>query len=371
MYDLLAARGKAEETTDPDVQRYQKAKALFLQGYDLCMTIPRTLEDDVLEKYEEDVKKAAETMISAWIMDEKAAPMSERVLILGQQYEKVLLRPIPKDQQEGFYIKESLFFSAWILLVGKQYQHCISTLTIAIDSYDDVPACIYYIRASCQLSLGKLRLGVKDLEVSLQKDPSFVMAYSILGTVYMSLKERENAIRNYKLFIQHSHPDSTNYFTALYSLAIVLHQKGKKTESHDYYVKGKAAEARFEYLYGQASGTSNIKREAIQIHETPEVARKLIKQEEAPPMQYNAKIEQLIQSGFLTPSFSPSPKQCSQCGSSHRKEDKDKPLMCCGGCKSIWYCSRECQVNDYKRHKVECQKSKKAEPKAEDKAQTA
>lgn len=122
-YDLLDARGKSEETTDPDVKRYREAKQTFLKGYDLAMTIPRSLDEDVLDKHEEDVKTAAETMVSAWLMDDKAAPMSERVLILGQQYEKVLLKHIPEEQKEGFFIKDSLLFSAWILLVGKQYQH--------------------------------------------------------------------------------------------------------------------------------------------------------------------------------------------------------------------------------------------------------
>lgn len=122
-YDLLEARGKGNETSDPDVKRYREAKQMFRKGYDLCMTIPRTLDDEVLAKHEEDVKTAAETLVNAWLLDDKAAPMSERVLILGQQYEKVLLKHIPEEQREGFFIKESLLFSAWILLVGKQYHH--------------------------------------------------------------------------------------------------------------------------------------------------------------------------------------------------------------------------------------------------------
>lgn len=122
-YDLLEARGKSGETTDPGVKRYQEAKALFRKGYDLCMTIPRSLDEDVLEKYEEDIKTSAETMVDAWLIDDKSAPMSERVLILGQQYEKVLLKNIPEQEKEGFYVKYSLLFSAWILLVGKQFDH--------------------------------------------------------------------------------------------------------------------------------------------------------------------------------------------------------------------------------------------------------
>lgn len=122
-YDLLEARGNADKSEDPDAKIYREAKELFRKGYELCMTIPRSLEDDVLEKYEEDIKTASETMVDAWIMDDKAAPMSERILILGQQYEKVLLKNIPEEEKEGFFVKDSLLFSAWILLVGRQFKH--------------------------------------------------------------------------------------------------------------------------------------------------------------------------------------------------------------------------------------------------------
>jgi hypothetical protein len=122
-YDLLQARDKVNETDDPDAKRYFEAKELYRKGYDLAMSIPPVLEGDVLDKHEEDIKTAAEDMVAAWVMDDKAAPMSERVLILGQQFEKVLLKNIPEEQQEGFFVKDSLLFSAWILLVGKQFDH--------------------------------------------------------------------------------------------------------------------------------------------------------------------------------------------------------------------------------------------------------
>lgn len=122
-YDLLEARGNAEKSDDPDAKVYRQAKELFRKGYELCMTIPRSLDDQVLEQHEEDIKTASETMVEAWIMDDKAAPMSERILILGQQYEKVLLKNIPEEEKEGFFVRDSLLFSAWILLVGRQFKH--------------------------------------------------------------------------------------------------------------------------------------------------------------------------------------------------------------------------------------------------------
>ncbi|KAI7884957.1 hypothetical protein K492DRAFT_124489 [Lichtheimia hyalospora FSU 10163] len=330
---------------------------MFRKGYDLAMTIPRTLEDDSLTQYEEDIKTAAETLVDAWMLDDKAAPMSERVLILGQQYEKVLLKNIPEEQREGFFIKQSLLFSAWILMVGRQYQHCLTTLSLAIDSYDDLPARVYFLRASCYFSMGKLRVGLKDLERCLQKEPGFNVAYSVQGSIYMNLKDRENAIKSFRQYIERGHPDTADYINSLYSLSILFHEKSKKPESRKYYKKARDAEARFKSLYGTNTGMSDIKRQAIQIHETPEDARQMIVNA-MPAKQYNNKIEQLIQAGILNSPYAPSPDNCSNCGAKHLKDQPDKGLLCCGGCKSIWYCSRECQVTDYKAgHKIACKKT--------------
>ncbi|KAJ8656954.1 hypothetical protein O0I10_007288 [Lichtheimia ornata] len=358
-YDLLEARGKSSETTDPDVKRYRQAKEKFRKGYDLCMTIPRSLEDDVLNQHEEDIKTASETLVEAWLLDDKAAPMSERVLILGQQYEKVLLKDVPEEQREGFFVKNSLLFSAWILLVGRQYQHCLTTLTLAINSYDDLPGRVYFLRASCYFSLGKLRLGLKDLERCLQKDSKYTVAYSVQGSIYMNLKERDNAIKAFRLYLERGHPDTADFINSLYSLSILLHEKNKKAEARKYYNKAKDAEERFKKLYGTKTGMSDNKRRAIQLHESPEDARNMIFQS-MPSKQYNNKIEQLIQAGILNSPYPPSADNCSNCGAKHLKDQPGKPLLCCGGCKSIWYCCRDCQVKDYKAgHKVACKKAAK------------
>ncbi|CAO3607423.1 unnamed protein product [Cunninghamella echinulata] len=353
-YDLLEARGKSGETTDPGVKKYQEAKALFRKGYDLCMTIPRSLEDSVLDKYEEDIKTSAETMVDAWIIDDKSAPMSERVLILGQQYEKVLLKNIPEEEKEGFFVKYSLLFSAWILLVGKQFEHCITTLTLAIDTYNDLPARVYFLRASCYFSTNQLELGIKDLEKSLELDKDFYLAYSILGSVHMSLKNNDTAVKNFELYLERGHPDTPDNINALYSMSLL--KKPKSKEAKEYYDKAKASELRFKELYGTHVGMNEIKREAIQVYETTEEARRLILAS-MPKKQYNEKIEQLIKAGILNSPYPASPKNCSSCGASHLKDQVGKPLLCCGGCKAIWYCSRDCQKSDFKSHKATCKKS--------------
>lgn len=180
-----------------------------------------------------------------------------------------------------------------------------------------------------------------------------------MGSIYLNLKERENAIRSFRQYIERGHPDTADYVNAQYSLSVLLWEKNKKSESRQHYEAAKKAEERFKYLYGTKTGMSDIKRQAVQSHETADEARRIIF-ESMPAKQYNYKIEQLIKAGILNSRYPPNPKQCSSCGAAHPKDQPDKPLLCCGACKSIWYCSRECQIADYKTsHKHVCKKAQK------------
>ncbi|KAG2175635.1 hypothetical protein INT43_001282 [Umbelopsis isabellina] len=359
-YDLLQAREKVNETDDPDAKRYFEAKELYRKGYELAMSIPPVLEGDVLDKHEEDIKTAAEDMVAAWVMDDKAAPMSERVLILGQQFEKVLLKNIPEEQQEGFFVKDSLLFSAWILLVGKQYDHCITTLTLALDTYNDLPVRMYFVRATCHLSNGDLDAGIADLKLCIEKEPTYPYPYSVLGSIYISNKNKEEAIKNFKLYLENGHADTADYTNSLYGLAFLT--LDNKSEAAEYYEKGKKNEERFKDLYGSVPGLNDIKRRAILAHEPADKAKKMIAAA-MPPVQPNAKIERLIEAGILgrPKSYPPSPEQCSECGSKHRQGEPGKSLLSCGACQSIWYCSRDCQKANYRKgHKAACASLKKA-----------
>ncbi|KAI8990149.1 hypothetical protein BDB01DRAFT_780183 [Pilobolus umbonatus] len=357
-FDLLDARGKADDCDDPSAKVYKEAKELFHKGYELCMSIPRTLDDEVLNQYEDEIRTASETMVEAWLMDDKAAPMSERILILGQQYEKVLLKHIPEEEKEGFFVKDSLLFSAWILLVGKQYKHCASTLTIAIDTYHDLPARVFYLRASCHLSMNKTGLGIKDLETALKKDPNFHFAHFLLGSIYSSMgNDITTSIKHYELYLNESHPASNYTVHAYYALSVLLSgQRKRKLAAAEYYHLGKAAEEKFIELYGIHTGLSDIKRQAISLFETPQEANRLIEKYTS-KKQRDEKMQKFIQSGLLQASYPPNPNKCSHCAAGHVKDSPDTPLLTCGACRGIWYCSRECQVADYKSsHKNQCKK---------------
>mmetsp|Transcript_16068 Transcript_16068/g.36762 ORF Transcript_16068/g.36762 Transcript_16068/m.36762 type:complete len:486 (+) Transcript_16068:98-1555(+) len=51
--------------------------------------------------------------------------------------------------------------------------------------------------------------------------------------------------------------------------------------------------------------------------------------------------------------FKESMRECSNCGS------RLKTLSRCLGCKKVWYCSRDCQVANWKEHKIECKAAQK------------
>ena len=44
-------------------------------------------------------------------------------------------------------------------------------------------------------------------------------------------------------------------------------------------------------------------------------------------------------------------KLCELCG-------KLEDLLLCGGCKEVWYCSRDHQKCDWRKHKPDCKKSR-------------
>ena len=50
----------------------------------------------------------------------------------------------------------------------------------------------------------------------------------------------------------------------------------------------------------------------------------------------------------------PTPQCCYICKKLGSGPNEDKPLKSCSQCHNIFYCSQECQKQDWKRHKVEC-----------------
>jgi len=365
-YDYLEHNNTRSKTTDPDVARYFAARDQF-RGMKIADHIPPDLNEESLSRYSKDIIKASHLIVNAWVQDEKAVHMHQRVLVLGQQFEKVLLKDVPDENQENFYTKESLLFSAWILMRGQQYAHCIDTLNIAINSFSDIPARVYYLRASCFLALQNHKRCIYDLRKACTLDPTFVATYSLLGSVQLQIGDKVEAQRSFKTFVEKGHPDSADYVNALYALSLLHHPSGKESGKKGglgltYFKKARKADERYHYLYGHDFTMTEWKLNAIGTYEDPSLLveqRKRLEQ---------AKVVRMasILSNVKLPEEAP-PKydssHCAQCGSTTCKdeENKDKPLLKCSACKSVYYCSKDCQKKHFKvGHKAECERIREA-----------
>lgn len=52
---------------------------------------------------------------------------------------------------------------------------------------------------------------------------------------------------------------------------------------------------------------------------------------------------------------------CRNCQTPQFKlEEQGKKLLCCSGCRAVWYCGKDCQLEHWKTHKTECSTLKAA-----------
>ncbi|CAG8724766.1 17725_t:CDS:2, partial [Acaulospora morrowiae] len=303
-YDLLEERKKRNETDDPEVEEYFKAKELFTKGYELASKIPDNSEEETLKKYEREIFESTQYLVEAFLLDDKATEMSSRIMSLAQQYEKLLKlgedsekKEIEEkvveikdeeiseqkkikdshasaeeaDASEPEFTRESLILVIWLLFNGKQYKFCIQTLTVALNQLE--PALyprLLHLRASCHLAIGDHKSCVKDLERLTSIKSDFVSAYNILGSIHMSQGDRLDAARNFKIYIEKANKDSLSYSHALYSLCALTIQNATSAttgnrlriqQAFNYYQKAKEAEIRYENLYGRKPEMTDVKLE--------------------------------------------------------------------------------------------------------------
>lgn len=212
-----------------------------------------------------------------------------------------------------------------------------------------------------------MKEGLADLQKAVSLDPAFALPYSVMGTIQMRAGERFNAIKNFRTYIEKGHPDTADYSGALYALSVLTLGPGQKktTESAEFFGLAKKAEERFKYLYGHIPVLNEVKRNAIVTHEPPEVsvhvaaqwdAQLRLQQQQRVQAEKESRIERLIQSGILSKELPTEKTACAQCGAKQQKDDPAKALMVCSACKSVWYCSRDCQKVHYKAgHKRVCE----------------
>ncbi|KAG0229014.1 hypothetical protein BGW42_001835 [Actinomortierella wolfii] len=389
-YDLLEINGTRDKTTDPLVKAYFEAKELYTKAIELLNEIPEGAETELIEQHKDNIVKVTHDLMAAFLLDEKAVLMTQRILKLAEQYEKYVQAYNPEgtstatvdseeegaEQQTTIYTKDSVIFVIWILFSGQQWSHCIQTLGFAITEFEGLRPRMLELRASCHMALRNYKGCTDDLEEVLNISPSNIETHSMLGNVYYAIHDAPSALSHFKAFVAEAHPDSRTLPNAYYALSTLTLQSAptgatkKKSnqalkqaavfkEAQDYFAKAVEADQRFKELYGVVTAFNDIKRTAVLAFQArAPTGRTLL-----PNLQQTNALEDAANA--LRKTFkNPGLQSCAYCGrpdnianEGRPHELKPKPLIKCNKCNKVAYCSRPCQIKHWNSvHKDACKK---------------
>ncbi|KAF9980224.1 hypothetical protein BGZ75_008689 [Mortierella antarctica] len=349
-YDLLAIRGTKDNTTDPLVRTYFEARELFTNAMERLNLIPEGSDPDLIEKHKDEIVSVTSDLMRTFLLDEKACVMNHRILKLAEQYE--------------IYVQN-----------GQQFQHCVQTLGFAIAEFESLRTRMLELRASSHMALRNYKACVEDLEQVLAINPNLTEIHSMLGNVNYATHQAQEAISHFRAFVEAAHPDSRTLPNAYYALATLtlqsapsgatkkksnqaLKQAAALREAQAYYQKAKAADVRFEELYGVPTGYNEIKKTAAMAFEARSAGRNGLLSQDSTPALLEA--SELLKKSFKSPAIS----SCANCGrpdnvanEGRSSELKPKPLIKCVKCSKVAYCSRPCQIHHWNAtHKNTCKK---------------
>ncbi|KAI1320853.1 hypothetical protein EDD11_009810 [Mortierella claussenii] len=388
-YDLLEIRGTKDQTADPLVKNYFEAKEIFTKAMERLNEIPEGADAELIEKHKDQIVSATSDLMRAFLMDEKACAMNQRILKLAEQYETYVQKYNPEgtstatveseddgaEQQTTIYTKDSVVFVIWILFSGQQFAHCQQTLGFAITEFESLRPRMLEFRASCHMALRNYKACTEDLEEVLVLKPELTEIHSMLGNVYYAIHQAQDAIHHFKAFVEAAHPDSRTLPNAYYALANLTLQSApsgatkkksnqalKQTailkEAQGYYQQAQKADIRFKELYGVPTALNEIKRTAVMAFQARSADRNGVLSTDSTPALLEA--SEVLKKSFKSLGIS----SCANCGrpdnvaNDGRTPDlKPKPLIKCAKCNKVAYCSRPCQINHWNStHKNTCNK---------------
>ncbi|KAF9911774.1 hypothetical protein EC991_002502 [Linnemannia zychae] len=388
-YDLLEVRGTKDQTTDPLVKAYFEAKELYQSAMERLNKIPEGSDAELIETHKDDIVAVTKDLMSAFLSDEKACVMNQRILKLAEQYEAYVQKYNPEntstttveneeedsEQTNTIYTKDSVVFVIWILFGGQQFSHCVQTLGFAINEFETLRPRMLELRASCHMALRNYKACTEDLEEVLNINPDLTEIHSMLGNVYYATHQAQDAIGHFRAFVEAAHPDSRTLPNAYYALATLtlqsapsgaskkksnqaLKQAAVLKDAQDFYAKAQAADVRFKELYGVPTGLNEIKRTAVMAFQARSAGRNGLLSTDSTPALLEA--SEALKRSFKSPGIS----SCANCSrpdnvanDDRAPELKPKPLIKCAKCNKVAYCSRPCQINHWNStHKNTCNK---------------
>ncbi|KAF9542735.1 hypothetical protein EC957_001716 [Mortierella hygrophila] len=388
-YDLLEIRGTKDKTTDPLVKIYFEAKELYQGAMERLNQIPEGADPELIEKHKDEIVSVTGDLMRAFLMDEKACVMNQRILKLAEQYEAYVQKYNPENtstntvehEEEGaeqantIYTKDSVVFVIWILFGGQQFSHCVQTIGFAISEFDSLRPRMFELRASCHMALRNYKGCTEDLEEVLNIKSDLTEIHSMLGNVYYATHQAQDAISHFRDFVETAHPDSRTLPNAYYALATLtlqsapsgaskkksnqaLKQAAVLKEAQEFYAKAQAADVRFKELYGVPTGLNEIKRTAVMAFQARSAGRNGLLSTDSTPALLEA--SEALKKSFKSPGVS----SCANCSRPDNVANderaptlKPKPLIKCAKCNKVAYCSRPCQINHWNSaHKNTCNK---------------
>ncbi len=210
---------------------------------------------------------------------------------------------------------------------------------------------LLYIRSTLHMSMGNQKNALKDLTKALKIDPNYTTARDARVCVWAgtNLKDNTTIHREYETIVSEYHPDNRGLNVAYAWLAITTFKDpklGTYEKAKSYYEKSLKASSRYDAIYGKRKKEEEppvleqLKVQFASLHANP---RALKSRKDLDSVQVEIQ-------GDPTSKLKHS---CLKCGNREKKDGGGK-LMKCARCKSVSYCSRECQREDWKEHKVYC-----------------
>ncbi|GFH52501.1 hypothetical protein CTEN210_08977 [Chaetoceros tenuissimus] len=220
-------------------------------------------------------------------------------------------------------------------------------------------AVLYYLRSSFQMSLGNMKRAIKDLSSSLKCDPSYTRARDARASLWASNNMKNNGVvhREYLRIVKESHPDCRAMEVSYAWLALTTLRDptlGTLAEAKEYYKKSIQASIRQQEIYGEKSyreppSVSLLKSEFEKLRTDP-TATKMREDLDKLAATKSESGDSVLK--VMEVVNEDKKHLCLTCGK--QEQDDGSKLMKCARCKSVSYCSRECQVKDWKEHKSYC-----------------
>ncbi|KAF9980546.1 hypothetical protein BGZ75_008317 [Mortierella antarctica] len=391
-FDLLVLNGTKDKTTDPLAKNYFEAKELFTKAMERLNEIPEGADAELIEKHKDEIVSVTKDLMQAFLLDDKACVMNQRILKLAEQYEMYVQTYNPEgtstatvdsdeegaEQQTTIYTKDSVVFVIMILWCGQQFEHCIQTLTFAIQEFSQIKGRMLELRASCQMSLRNYKACIEDFEEALNTEPVNVEIHSMLGNIFYATHQAQDALHHFKSFVAVANRDSRTLPNAYFALATLTLQSApsgatkKKSnqalkqaqilkDAQNYFKLAEEADTHFKTLFGVNTGFNEIKAAAYQAFvQTRAAGRNGVLLTNTDPTPALLEASEMLKKSFKSPGIA----ACANCGrpdnvanEGRSAEQKPKPLIKCAKCSKVAYCSRPCQILHWNStHKNVCKK---------------